>query len=234
MAALAEIANLSFLCRSNLGAELQAGNATPFDVHMAIEVSRCQHFLKAKPLWAVVDVVMNNMDILAEGRRPHYKTVQRRLSQIAAPTLTVLYWDRDNDSTKKLSGITSIPKSKYRRPRWELVYVIIQVNIKRVLQFHKSRHPDKDADYVADISYDGVRLTNSCGRSFETLSIMFSECLQVFPCAIGIAERGYSGQLTAKDVMAETLIKLVSNGIHIRNVIPDHPKRAGKISSIVP
>ena len=210
---------------------MQRGDATTLDVHMAIEVARCQHFLKAKPLWAVVDVVINNMDVLAEGPRPHYKTVQRRLAQVAAPTLTVLFWDREADVTKKLSGIKSIPKSKYPRPKWQLVYVVIHVNVKRVLLLHKSRHPGRDDDSVADISYDGVKLTNSCGRSFEVLSAMFSQCLEVYPLSIGIAERGFSDQLSAQDVIAGTLTELVSNGIRIRNIIPDHPKRAGEIPS---
>ena len=143
---------------------MERGDATSMDVHMAIEIARCQHFLKAKPLWAVVDVVIDNLDVLSEGPRPHYKTVQRRLWEVAAPTLTVLFWDRENDVTRKLTKIQSIPKSKFPRPRWQLVYVVIHVDVKRVLLFHKSRHPGRDVDRVVDLSYDGVRLTNSCGR----------------------------------------------------------------------
>ena len=60
------------------------------------------------------------------------------------------------------------------------------------------------------------------------MSAMFSECIEVYPLSIGIAERGFSDQLTAKDVMAATLKRLVRNGIHIRSLIPDHPKRAGE------
>ena len=63
------------------------------------------------------------------------------------------------------------------------------------------------------------------------MSAMFSECIEVYPLSIGIAERGFSDQLTAKDVMAATLKRLVRNGIHIRSLIPDHPKRAGKKTS---
>ena len=53
------------------------------------------------------------------------------------------------------------------RPRWQLVYVVIHANVKRVLLLHKSRHPGREDDKVMDVSYDGVKLTNSCGRSFE-------------------------------------------------------------------
>lgn len=94
---------------------MRRGEATSLDVHLAIEIARCQHFIKAKPLWAVVDVVMDNMDLLAEGRRPHYKSVQRRLAEVAAPTLTVLFWDKENDVSQKLTGLKAIPKSKYPR-----------------------------------------------------------------------------------------------------------------------
>ena len=57
---------------------------------------------------------------------------------------------------------------------------------------------------------------------------MFSQCLDVYPLAIGIAERGYSDQLSAEEVIAGTLKKLVSLGIRIRHLIPDHPKRCGE------
>ena len=92
---------------------LEQGRATPMDAAIAIEASRCQHFLKAKPLYSVIDVVLQHLDILREGQKPHYKTVQRHLQAVTGTTLTVLYWDRKNDRTKKLSGLREIPKKSF-------------------------------------------------------------------------------------------------------------------------
>ena len=197
---------------------------------MAIEASRCQHFLKAQPMWAVVDVVLKHMDILQEGPNPHYKTVQRRLQQISGITLDVLFWDRRNDRTKKLKGINAIPRKKYPAPKWQIVYVVCHVSIKRMLRFHRSRHTDlaPESFSVADLSFDGVKLTNSCGRSFEVLSCQFEGCRQVYPLSIGIAEREFSDFLTSKHVMSQPIIQLTENGVRIRNIIPDHPKRTGE------
>ena len=198
------------------------------DVHLAIEASRCQHFLKAKPLWAVVQVVLQHMDILQEGPNPHYKTVQNRLHKIAGITMDVLFWDRRKDRTKKLKGIGAIPRKKFRAPKWQIVYVVCHVSIKRMLLFHRSRHTDLAPTSLADLSFDGVKLTNSCGRSFEVVSCQFEGCRQVYPLSIGIAEKEFSELLTAKHVLSQPIRQLTENGVHIRNIIPDHPKRCGE------
>ena len=206
------------------------------EVHLAIEASRCQHFLKAEPLWAVVNVVLRYMDILQEGSHPHYKTVQRRLRQITGITLDVLFWDRRNDRTKKLKGIDAIPRKKYPPPKWQIVYVVCHVDVKRVLMFHNSRHANMPPGSfsVADLSFDGVKLTNSCGRSFEVVSCQFEGCRQIYPLSVGIAEKDFSELLTSKHVMAQPINRLTENGVSIRNIIPDHPKRCGEYSSIGP
>ena len=218
------------LYRSDLRMNLRNGTANAMEVHLAIEASRCQHFLKAEPLWAVVKVVLKHMDILMEGPHPHYKTVQRRLKQISGITLDVLFWDRRNDRTKRLKGIDAIRRKKYPGPKWQLVYVVSHVNVKRMLQFHRSRHtdPSPESFSVADLSFDGVKLTNSCGRSFEAVSCQFEGCRQVYPLSIGIAEKGFSELLTAKHVMSQPIRNLTANGVRIRNIIPDHPKRSGE------
>ena len=61
-----------------------------------------------------------------------------------------------------------------------------QVNVKKWLRFHQSRHEvDVDAG-VVNLSYDGVEATKSCHRSFEVLSAKFDKCRVVYPLAIGI------------------------------------------------
>ena len=93
--------------------------------------------------------------------------------------------------------------------------------------YHQSRHEiDVDAT-VLDVSYDGVEATKSCGRSFEVLSAKFENCRQVYPLAIGIAEKGYSSILKGEKVMKRTLRDLKGRGLTIRYFVLDHPKRCG-------
>lgn len=204
--------------------------ATPMDAAISVEASRCRHFLKAKPLYSVIDVVLEHLEILKDGQKPHYKTVQRHLQSVTGTTFTVLYWDRKNDRTKKLRGLKEIPKKKYPRQKWQLVYVVAQVNVKRFLKFHRSRHPDGIPGLTIDVSYDGVKMTNSCGRSFEVMSCKFLGCRQVYPVCIGIPEKGFADLLTAKHVMAEPLVRLKKMGVHVRYFPMDHPKRCGQYS----
>ena len=103
-----------------------------------------------------------------------------------------------------------------------------KVNVKKFLRYHQSRHEIDVEATVLDVSYDGVEATNSCGRSFEVLSAKFDNCRQVYPLAIGIAEKGYSSILKADKVMKRTLRDLKGRGLTIRYFVLDHPKRCGK------
>ena len=191
-----------------------------------------------------VDGPRRDRAILREGPHPHYKTVQRRLHQITGITLDVLFWDSGNDRTKKLKGIDAIPRKKYPAPKWQIVYAVCHVSVKRLLQFNRSRHAEPlssclvmsrpaapQSFSVADLSFDGVKLTKSCGRSFEVVSCQFEGCRQTFPLSIGIAEKGFSHLLTSKHVMSQPIRHLTENGVRIRNIIPDHPKRCGECGS---
>ena len=82
-----------------------------------------------------------------------------------------------------------------------------------------------------DISYDGVAVSNSCGRSFEVLSGKFLSCRQVYPLAVGVAEKGFSDTMRAEEVTKSTLANLRKEGVHIRHIIMDAPKRSGEIKS---
>ena len=99
--------------------------------------------------------------------------------------------------------------------------------MRKFLRYHQSRHEVNVQADVLDVSYDGVKATNSCGRSFEVLSAKFDNCRVVYPLAIGIAEKGFSTLLKADKVMKRTLAELKQKGIHIRFFVLDHPKRCG-------
>ena len=85
---------------------------------------------------------------------------------------------------------------------------------------------------IMDISYDGVKVSNSCGRSFEVLSGKFKTCRQVYPLCIGQAEKGFSETMKAEEVSKKTLTNLRKEGVHVCDLVMDAPKRAGEKISI--
>ena len=105
--------------------------------------------------------------------------------------------------------------------------------MKKFLKFHQARH-DGDADTgIMDISYDGVALTKSCGRSIEVLSGKFLPCRQIYPLALGVAEKNFSDTMRAEEVTKATLTNFRKEGVHIRHMIMDAPKRSGEMKSVV-
>ena len=103
--------------------------------------------------------------------------------------------------------------------------------MKKFLRYHQSRHEVNVQANVFHVSYDGVAASNSCGRSFEVFSGKFENCRVVYPLAIGIAEKGFSALVKAKQVMKRTLTELTRSSISIRFFVLDHPKRCGMFQS---
>ena len=101
------------------------------------------------------------------------------------------------------------------------------MKVKEFVRFHQSRHSIDVDTCLMDLSYDGVAVSKSCGRSFEVLSGKFVDCRTVYPLSIGVAEKGFSDIMKAKEVMKSTLIKLRKCGICTNHWRMDHPKRAG-------
>ena len=152
----------------------------PLDVMIAVEFARCRHFLKSKPLHKVIKIVLNNVEVLQQGEHvPGQKAVQRRLWAFIGTTMTVVFRHRKRpDTYKTLSGLDKIPKKRFPRKEWQLVYAVAEVNAGKLINIHQGRHRVDVATDEADISYDGVAVTNSCGRSFEVLSCRFINCRQ--------------------------------------------------------
>ena len=107
------------------------------------------------------------------------------------------------------------------------------MKVKEFLRFHQSRHEEDVDTCRIDFSYDGVAVSNSCGRSFEVLSGKFVDCRTVYPLSVGVAEKGFSDVMKAKQVMKNTLVKLRKCGISPNHWRMDHPKRAGRSEPVV-
>ena len=149
---------------------------------IGVELERCRHFMKAKPLYQVIDFLVKHMETLvaSEHNVPCYKTIQRHLQKFTAVELTVLYKDRRNPGVyRKLERLKAIPKSKFPSKQWRLVYVVAEISIPHFLNIHQARHKEDVDARVLDVSYDGVVVTKSCGRSFEVCSVKFTNCRQV-------------------------------------------------------
>ena len=179
MWALSEFVRHISVCR-HFQEILNGPGATPKDVMIGVEFARCRHFLKAKPLYEVIAFLAKHMEILVDQHVPGHKTVQRHLQSFTGVTLTVLYKHRTKEETyKKLVGVKAIPKSKFPRKIWRLVDVVAEISIPHFLNIHQARHKDDVEASELDVSYDGVIVTKSCGRSFEVCSIKFTNCRQV-------------------------------------------------------
>ena len=90
---------------------LRSGAAHGRDVGFDIEFARCRHHLKAKPLYAVVDVVKKHVEVLRRGGMPGYKAIQNSLKKFMGLTITVVYWNSSTDDFVK-EIVKEIPKKK--------------------------------------------------------------------------------------------------------------------------
>lgn len=129
---------------------------------------RCRHFVKAKPLHKVLKILIDHMAVLEGEPIPGLKTVQRRLWPFIGTKMTVVFRNRNRpEHYKTLSGLDKIPKKRFPRKNWQLVYAVANVDVAKFINIHQARHRVDVPTDEADVSYDGVAVTNSCGRSFE-------------------------------------------------------------------
>ena len=207
---------------------LDSDTARGRDVGIDIEFARCRHHLKAKPLYAVIEVVKKHVEVLRRGGMPGYKAIQNSLRKFMGLTITVVHWNsRTNDYVKEV--VKAIPKKKYSHPKWKLVYTVATIRVANLLNIHQGRHAqDVTADEV-DVSYDGVEITKSVGRSLECMSVKFTNCRTVYPVAVGIAEPQFTDMIkSGKEVMKRPLNDLSSNSVAVRHLVLDAPKRFGE------
>ena len=119
------------------------------------------------------------MAVLEGEHIPGLKTVQRKLWRFIGTKMTVVFRNRERpEHYKTLSGLDKIPKKRFPRKKWQLVYAVANVDVAKFINIHHARHMVDVPTDEADISYDGVAVTNSCGRSFEVMSCKFSGCRQ--------------------------------------------------------
>ena len=197
------------------------------DVAYDIEFARCRHHIKAKPLYAVIDVVKKHVEVLTRGGMPGYKAIQNSLRKFMGLTITVVFWNSMTDEFVK-EVVKAIPKKKYSHPKWKLVYTVATIKAANLLNIHQGRHAEDVTADLIDVSYDGVEITKSVGRSLEAMSVKFTNCRAVYPMSIGVAEPQFTDMMGGKEVMKKPLNDLSSNSVEVRHFIMDAPKRCGE------
>ena len=213
----------------NLHWILQSPSATAMDVALYMESSRTQKGLPSKAFWEIIsDTLGKFSSVLQSGQDiPCHKTVQRRMARLTVPIfMTACFQRRTTGQFNYVRNVKVIPKGRFPVKKWRLVYTIAEIGIEHLRSFHAARHRTDTHPTCIDLSYDGVEVDHSSGRSFEILSGRFAGCRTVYPLTVAIAEKKFTSEMKAKEVSSNLLTELRKAQVRIPVIICDHPKRA--------
>ena len=105
-----------------------------YDVQVLIESTRTRHFLKWKPTYALLEVVLKYLEVINEEGLQSDKTIQRHVNKLLVGThMTVAYRNRANGRPKIVHDLEAVNKKKYPRAQYQLMYLIAQVLHKKVI-----------------------------------------------------------------------------------------------------
>lgn len=102
-------------------------------MEILIESTRTRHFLKRKPAYALLEVVLKYLDVLQERGLPSDKTIQRHVTKLLVGThMTVAYRNRATGRPKIVHNLEAINKKKYPSSQYQLMYLIAQVSLRKI------------------------------------------------------------------------------------------------------
>ena len=109
---------------------LNGENASSMDVMFLIESLRAGHHLNERPFYALFKDFVQYKDILEADGVPCNKTIKSKLQQkMVGVTFTFEYRNKESGRTKKFSGMESIPRKKFPKTKWQLIYTVAKVKI---------------------------------------------------------------------------------------------------------
>ena len=115
--------------RRNFHALLNGDEATSMDVLFYVESLRTKHHLKEKPFYSLFQEVLKYRDTLENDGVPCSKTIRNRLQKkLVGVTLSFEYRNQETGRIKKFNNLDSIPRKKYNRKKWQLVYTVAKVS----------------------------------------------------------------------------------------------------------
>ena len=116
------------MCSRNFHALINGEGATSLDIMFLIESLRTQHHLKERPFYALFKEFLNFKDTLEADGVPCSKTVKNKLQKkLVGVTLTFEFRNKETGRTRKFHGMDSIPRKKFDRNKWQLIYTVAKV-----------------------------------------------------------------------------------------------------------
>ena len=146
----------------------------------------------AQAILHLVDLHLDDLVYLKDtlGHLPSFKTMARKAEfDLPKPKIEILFRskvqrdDTGNFIEKKESNLQVYPKKRYSAAEWSAVYEITWLDVKEVMDLHKTLHPEHQWTKVW-ISDDGVSPIRSSSVSFHIYCIMFEGCWTPYPIMI--------------------------------------------------
>ena len=107
---------------------IENGEADSSDVQILIESLRTRHFLKHKPLYAILSEILKHMETLLEGGVQSGKTVQRNVNRLLVGTqMTAVFRHRETGRVRVVQNQDVISKKKFPSKEYQPVYILAQV-----------------------------------------------------------------------------------------------------------
>ena len=107
---------------------INGDEAHSLDVMFMVESLRTQHHLKEKPFYALFMEFLKYKDTFESDGVPCSKTIKNHLqAKMVGITLTFEYRNKITGRTKKCTNMDKIPRKKFGRNQWQLIYTIARV-----------------------------------------------------------------------------------------------------------
>lgn len=90
-----------------------------------VESLRTGHHLKEKPFYSLFKEFIRHKDVLEADGTPCSKTIRNKLQKkMVGVTHTFQFQNKETGRIKKFSGLESIPRKKFDRRKWQLIYTV--------------------------------------------------------------------------------------------------------------
>ena len=177
----------------------------------------------------ILDYINDNKELFSEvllaGELPNFRTIRARaVRQVPTVLMDVAFRDSAGEFVM-FPSLKSFPQKEMAQRCLKREYVLYYVSPEKVLEVHKSLHPDSAAPRFFDLSLDGIPESKSGGRSVDVLSIRYDGCRAVYSIAILQPARKGMG-LPDDTILAPFLAEYDGSKLPLRYVIADAPKRA--------
>ena len=98
------------------------------DVMFLVESLRTRHHLKGRPFYSLFKEFMKYKDTLEADGVPCSKTIMSHLKRkLVGVTITFEYRNRQTGRTKRMKNVNAIPRKKFKRDKWQLIYTVAKV-----------------------------------------------------------------------------------------------------------